>query len=94
MQQPKFFKYYLVSLYVFVDVIIIFNDWHIFYDDMYLRLQESELGEFENPYIWMYERSWGKLIDMVDYELYFILWKVPKIKIWLKRNKSNNDSNS
>lgn len=49
MQQPKFFKYYLVSLYVFVDVIIIFNDWHIFYDDMYLRLQESELGEFENP---------------------------------------------
>ena len=67
--KPELLKYYLFSLYVSEDVIIIFGDKRIFHDDMMDVLMGADLDEPENPYIWMLDRSQGKWIDVVDHEL-------------------------
>lgn len=66
--KPEVLKFYLFSLYVSADVITIFGDKRIFYDDIEtLAVADSE--EPENPYLWMLDRAQGKWIDVVDHEL-------------------------
>lgn len=70
--KPEILKFYLFSLYVSAEVIIIFGDKRVFHDDVGSvgvgELEEPE-PEPEGAYIWMLDRARGKWVDVVDHEL-------------------------
>lgn len=66
--KPEILKFYLFSLYVSADVIIIFGDKRIFHDDIEIPVV-ADSDEPESPYTWMLDRAQGKWIDVVDHEL-------------------------
>ena len=67
---PESLKFYLFSLYVSADVIMVLGERRVFHDDANAEAIEAHaLEEIENQYRWMLDRSQDKWIDMTDHEL-------------------------